>query len=173
MKNARRRTGWLAGITVKCVVVFATLVLSAASSLSATLCAVTSGDAYTDPPVNSPPLEPPAAQLVAGSMYTLLGSKAQWVQVPIGGRGMWVNRSLFGSTSTCSTAKLPDKSRAMNRTTINISGAGSGPGLSITDETTSSTLAVSDCLCDSGKVCTGPKGGRYCITSAGKKRYGY
>lgn len=28
------------------------------------------------------------------------------------------------------------------------------------------------CSCRSGKVCIGPRGGRYCITSGGNKRYG-
>ena len=30
---------------------------------------------------------------------------------------------------------------------------------------------VEDCPCDSSKVCTGPKGGRFCVTEDGKKRY--
>ncbi len=30
----------------------------------------------------------------------------------------------------------------------------------------------SSCPCSSGIVCTGPRGGRYCITSGGNKRYG-
>lgn len=28
------------------------------------------------------------------------------------------------------------------------------------------------CPCNGGNVCVGPRGGRYCITSGGKKRYG-
>ena len=28
------------------------------------------------------------------------------------------------------------------------------------------------CLCGSGYVCVGPRGGRYCITTSGKTRYG-
>lgn len=30
----------------------------------------------------------------------------------------------------------------------------------------------SSCACSSGNVCIGPRGGRYCITSGGNKRYG-
>lgn len=29
-----------------------------------------------------------------------------------------------------------------------------------------------DCPCNGGAVCVGPRGGRYCITSGGRKRYG-
>jgi hypothetical protein len=30
----------------------------------------------------------------------------------------------------------------------------------------------SSCPCSGGHVCIGPRGGRYCITSGGNKRYG-
>lgn len=30
---------------------------------------------------------------------------------------------------------------------------------------------VESCPCDAGLVCTGPRGGRYCITAAGGKKY--
>ena len=30
---------------------------------------------------------------------------------------------------------------------------------------------VESCPCDAGLVCTGPRGGRYCITAAGNKKY--
>ena len=33
-------------------------------------------------------------------------------------------------------------------------------------------VTSSACSCDSHQVCTGPRGGRYCITSGGSKRYG-
>jgi len=36
----------------------------------------------------------------------------------------------------------------------------------------SSSTSDGGCVCGSGQVCTGPRGGRYCITSGGKKRYG-
>lgn len=32
--------------------------------------------------------------------------------------------------------------------------------------------AYSGCSCSSGRICIGPRGGRYCITSGGNKRYG-
>jgi Protein of unknown function (DUF4236)/Bacterial SH3 domain len=33
-------------------------------------------------------------------------------------------------------------------------------------------LSSGSCPCGSGRICTGPRGGRYCITSGGNKRYG-
>lgn len=32
--------------------------------------------------------------------------------------------------------------------------------------------STADCPCSGGDVCIGPRGGRYCITSGGNKRYG-
>ena len=29
-----------------------------------------------------------------------------------------------------------------------------------------------ECPCNGGDVCVGPRGGRYCLTSSGNKRYG-
>lgn len=37
--------------------------------------------------------------------------------------------------------------------------------------TTQPQVAGSSCPCDSGRVCTGPRGGIYCFTSNGKKHY--
>lgn len=34
-----------------------------------------------------------------------------------------------------------------------------------------SAAPAGDCGCNTGNVCTGPRGGRYCITAAGNKRY--
>ena len=45
-----------------------------------------------------------------------------------------------------------------------ISGSGIGGGRGVSSN--------GRCLCNGGNVCVGPRGGRYCITSSGKKRYG-
>lgn len=31
--------------------------------------------------------------------------------------------------------------------------------------------AAVDCQCDAGRLCTGPRGGRYCVAADGRKRY--
>jgi hypothetical protein len=45
-----------------------------------------------------------------------------------------------------------------------VSGSGIGGGRGVSSD--------GRCPCNGGKVCVGPRGGRYCITSSGKKRYG-
>lgn len=37
---------------------------------------------------------------------------------------------------------------------------------------TRDTTADGKCPCNGGEVCVGPRGGRYCITGNGRKRYG-
>ncbi len=63
--------------------------------------------------------------------------------------------SLYGSSGKVKARKKPRKSA---------SRAWSSPGRHIT--------ASGDCPCSSGRICIGPRGGRYCITSGGNKRYG-
>lgn len=45
-------------------------------------------------------------------------------------------------------------------------------GMSGNASTTRSVTQDGDCSCNSGKVCVGPRGGRYCISRSGNKRYG-
>jgi len=46
---------------------------------------------------------------------------------------------------------------------------GGGEAQARSDELT--TVASQSCPCSGSKVCVGPRGGRYCITSGGNKRY--
>lgn len=41
-----------------------------------------------------------------------------------------------------------------------------------TSSGTCGTAESGDCPCNGGRVCVGPRGGRYCITRGGNKRYG-
>lgn len=63
--------------------------------------------------------------------------------------------------------------RRRRRSTASRALAGGAGGLTAgssgksRDETSSGS-----CPCSGSKVCVGPRGGRYCITSGGNKRYG-
>ncbi|MBK5071727.1 SH3 domain-containing protein [Budviciaceae bacterium CWB-B4] len=74
----------------------------------------------------------------------------------------WVSSSLLCNTDNCyisnkKPAVAPTVYRSQSKPqpasrSINYSGSG--------------------CPCSSGRICIGPRGGRYCITSGGNKRYG-
>lgn len=57
-----------------------------------------------------------------------------------------------------------------NRATPLMTPAPAAPRVS--PSSTPSRSYGASCPCGSGSVCTGPRGGRYCITSGGNKRYG-
>ncbi|WP_421567604.1 hypothetical protein [Stenotrophomonas sp. PD6] len=50
------------------------------------------------------------------------------------------------------------------------SAAGAGVGARLTPAAAAPASAGS-CPCSSGRLCTGPRGGRYCLTPAGNKSY--
>jgi len=63
------------------------------------------------------------------------------------------NLYTFGSSTTKKTRKSAKRSKSRRSSGAYGSGGGS-------------------CPCSGGSVCVGPRGGRYCITSGGNKRYG-
>lgn len=69
--------------------------------------------------------------------------------------------ALFVMAEPTEAAKRRRKRSALSKA-ISGSGIGSGRGMSSNGR----------CPCNGGNVCVGPRGGRYCITSSGKKRYG-
>lgn len=69
--------------------------------------------------------------------------------------------ALFLAAEPANAAKRRRKRSAASKA-ISGSGIGGGRGVSSNGR----------CPCNGGNVCVGPRGGRYCITSGGKKRYG-
>lgn len=71
----------------------------------------------------------------------------------------WVHDSLLCATPDCWTAT---QSQPVHRNVVPRSQPAPRPKYK----------SNASCPCSSGRVCIGPRGGRYCITSGGKKRYG-
>jgi len=69
--------------------------------------------------------------------------------------------ALVVGTDTGAEAKRSRRRRSRGRAK-GWSGFSSGRG----------TTGDGSCPCNGGDVCVGPRGGRYCITSGGNKRYG-
>ena len=64
--------------------------------------------------------------------------------------------SISGSRKICSSAAAAP-ARALTQ--------------SLTRNSPAANVASSDCSCRSGGMCTGPRGGRYCISDSGRKSY--
>lgn len=123
-------------------------------------CAVESGDTYVSQPDAGklPPKGP--LRIQKGKRYQVGDMRDGWISVQTGEKTVWARAAIFayschpygGSHSTQGT--MPSKAAARGSRSSAASSSGGA------------------CPCGSGSVCVGPRGGRYCITSGGKKRYG-
>lgn len=125
-----------------------------------------------------------------GEDVNVVSANGAWTRVdPPRLAACWVRSDLLVSPSaTVNTWPAP---RAAGRTRAGASADRSyGPGIGIHRATRSPRVARSarsrtrrsrsqglydgggSCPCSGGSVCVGPRGGRYCITSGGNKRYG-
>ena len=93
------------------------------------------------------------------------------LQGQIGGTGMDLGRRGFlaalGAMALVGFEESAEARRSRKRSTRRRArglsgGIGGGRG----------EASDGNCPCNGGKVCVGPRGGRYCITSSGRKRYG-
>jgi len=94
--------------------------------------------------------------LSRGDSVVVYGRKGEWARVSAqGAPAKWVSSKLLCSGSRCyrSTNRPASPSREKLRPARSDYSDGS-------------------CPCSGSRVCIGPRGGRYCITSGGNKRYG-
>jgi hypothetical protein len=97
-----------------------------------------------------------AGNLSGGASINVYERSGSWARVsPEGASPLWVSSSLLCSGSGCYKPPTPRES--------NYSPSSKRSRSNYIDET---------CPCSGNQVCIGPRGGRYCITSGGNKRYG-
>lgn len=97
----------------------------------------------------------------------IVSRSGEWLQINRGGRKLWVSAKHVSSSPPArpqglfsSTKSQSSRSRGTSRPAKHHS---SRPARLYND---------SGCPCSGRLVCIGPRGGRYCITSGGNKRYG-
>ncbi|WP_080590218.1 SH3 domain-containing protein [Pseudomonas putida] len=96
------------------------------------------------------------SSLKRGEKVQVYERKAEWARISLDGQPQrWISYKNLCSGSSCFVIRQPKRERPAPQ-----------PVRSSTSEYGSS------CPCSSGRVCIGPRGGRYCITSGGNKRYG-
>ncbi|HDS1815816.1 TPA: SH3 domain-containing protein [Pseudomonas putida] len=96
------------------------------------------------------------SSLKRGEKVKVYEQKEDWVRVSLDGQPQrWISYKNLCSGSNCFATSQPKRERPASQ-----------PARSTTPEYGSS------CPCSSGRICIGPRGGRYCITSGGNKRYG-
>lgn len=95
-------------------------------------------------------------KLAGGDSVVVYERQGSWARVsPEGASARWVSSNLLCSGSGCyrpaskPSSRSPESSRRAR-----------------------SNYLDGGCPCSGSRVCIGPRGGRYCITSGGNKRYG-
>lgn len=96
------------------------------------------------------------SRLQRGDKVQVFEKRNDWVRISIDGQpAKWLSSNSLCSGSNCYVASQPKPVRPAPQPTR-----------------TPAPEYGSSCPCSSGSLCIGPRGGRYCITSGGNKRYG-
>lgn len=102
-----------------------------------------------------------------GETFSVLEAQGTWSQVTLQtGTACWIATRLIvesalplGSASSSTTRQTPSSTGRTRRSSAPSSRA-------------RPRESGGACPCSGSRVCVGPRGGRYCITSGGRKRYG-
>lgn len=102
-----------------------------------------------------------------GETFSVLEAQGTWSQVTLqNGSACWIatrliveNAQPLDSASSSTTRQSPSPTARTRRS--------SAPSSRARPRESGGT-----CPCSGSRVCIGPRGGRYCITSGGRKRYG-
>ncbi|WP_241679102.1 SH3 domain-containing protein [Pseudomonas kitaguniensis] len=95
-------------------------------------------------------------KLKRGTKVQVYEKANDWARISIDGQpAKWLSSKSLCGGSNCYVKSQPKPIRPAPR-----------------PEYRPATEYSSSCPCSSGNVCIGPRGGRYCITSGGNKRYG-
>ena len=111
-------------------------------------------------------------RLSRGAEVTVHASSGEWARVsPDEASPRWVHSTLLCSSPRCWSSATHSSARSASRAAGSGKQAPSrGSGSPVKARTNPSSGG--SCPCSGNRVCVGPRGGRYCITSGGNKRYG-
>jgi len=110
-------------------------------------------------------------RLSRGARLDVIERSGDWVKVSPTGDACWVATAQLdqGAASTASTVSTDAMPRA---TSLYSPAARRSAGRRNRSSQAKSFYGGGACPCGSGRICIGPRGGRYCITSGGNKEYG-
>lgn len=111
---------------------------------------------------------PVVATFRRGDNLTVVGRSGAWARVLARTGECWVTSRLLASAAPAASSGNYSYGRSTAR-----SSARSRPSRVTRPGGGQSTGSYGgSCPCSSGRVCIGPRGGRYCITRGGNRRYG-
>ncbi len=153
------------------------LVLTCAGLAATTeeLCATKDTAVYTAHP-NQGPKSASKLQVVKGRSYSVAPRIDGWVGVQSGSEFGWAPESAFSrcasKSATANASSFTGTAAPAQKPPSSDRPSSARPPSEASRKTASPGSPLAGCPCGGGKVCVGPRGGRYCITSGGNKRYG-
>lgn len=139
------------------------------------LCAIKDTVAYATHP-NQGSKSPANLRVEKGRIYLVAPRIDGWVGVQSGSEFGWALQSAFSrcaaKNSISSASSLARDTTAAQKPHSPERPSSAKSSSEASHKTASAVVSIAGCPCGGGKVCVGPRGGRYCITSGGNKRYG-
>ena len=142
---------------ILCALIF--LLFSITAQAEQSLCSLKVSPAYSAAPIAGKPLPQVAMQLAPNKLYVVIKESPGWVFVRAEALQLWSERKNFGDPEICGGVGGATTKR-------------SAAAKSSTSQAKQSASVDSSCPCGTGRVCVGRRGGRYCISPKGAKRYG-
>ena len=135
-------------------------------------------NARSDPSTDAPVVQ----KLPEGAALRVVERSGDWTKVEQGSDSFWVASRHIGTTQPVSRRISGSASQSASSLAVHpmalASAMPSKAGIKKSAKKKKKRRASSgiysggSCPCNGGTVCIGPRGGRYCITSGGNKRYG-
>lgn len=133
-------------------------------------CAVADSDTYLALPQAGIEVPRGPTQIRKGQRYEVGKVQDGWIAVNVDGEFAWAKASHFAYSCDPVTGSYDYSAK---RSEARKSQAHNSPSKSHkASKAPESTASAGGCPCSGRNVCIGPRGGRYCITSSGGKRYG-
>lgn len=134
-------------------------------------CAVADSDTYLALPQAGVEVQRGPKQIRKGQRYEVGKVQDGWIAVDVDGEFAWAKASHFAYSCDPVTGNYGyTPKKAEPRVSQSHSAAPKASKPAKVPESASS--GGGSCPCSGRNVCVGPRGGRYCITSGGSKRYG-
>lgn len=111
-------------------------------------------------------------RLSKGDPVTIIGNQEAWSKIlSASGNECWVPSEKIAGWSAYTSTGAPSGKASAKRSTAKRTSKPM-PARSSSANRSPAPYYGSNCPCSGSRVCIGPRGGRYCITSGGNKRYG-
>lgn len=110
--------------------------------------------------------EDPNGKVIAkrqrGDKVDIYQNDSGWVRISTGNKNEWVSEKLLCELDNCFRKKENNQNETIQKASSNSTKV-SNP--------TPKKISLDSCSCSVVDYCVGPRGGHYCITSGGNKRY--